>query len=90
MDPINSYIRREEEGAISKCLNKGKVIVLYGARQVGKTTLLKNLFPDKNKLLYLSCDQPRIKEQILPDVLKLNSIIAVSYTHLTLPTILRV
>lgn len=75
MNPNNSYIKREGEDTIRSYLNKGKVIVVYGARQVGKTTLLKNLFPDKNSLLYLSCDQLRIKEQIIPDALALSPII---------------
>jgi len=75
MNPNNSYIKRNVEEIIHSYLNKGKVIVVYGARQVGKTTLIKNLFPDKNSLLYLSCDQQRIQEQIIPDALALNSII---------------
>lgn len=69
------YINREIEGIIKENFNKGKVIVVYGARQVGKTTLLKNLFPDSNKRLYLSCDQQRIREQLLPDALVLAKII---------------
>lgn len=70
----NSYIKRDIEEVIKASLNKRKVIVLYGARQVGKTTLLRNLFPNKN-VLYLSCDQIRIKEQLIPDILALKRII---------------
>ncbi|MCX6736733.1 MAG: ATP-binding protein [Candidatus Parcubacteria bacterium] len=75
MNPNNLYIKREAEGIIRSYLDKGKVIVVYGARQVGKTTLLKNLFPDKKSLLYFSCDQSRIQEQIIPDALALSPII---------------
>ncbi len=41
---------------------KGKVIIIYGARQVGKTTLIKD-FQNKYKeeSLYLNCDEPDIK-----------------------------
>ena len=75
MDPNNLYIRRNLGDTIRKHFNKGKVIVVYGARQVGKTTLLKNLFSDKKSLLYLSCDQLRIKEQVVPDSLALSPLI---------------
>ena len=75
MNPNIGYIRRELEDVIKKYLNKGKVIVLYGARQVGKTTLLQNLFPKQDEVLYLACDQTRIQEQIVPDSLVLSKII---------------
>lgn len=40
---------------------KGKVILLLGARQVGKTTLLKNLMNEQNvdDVLFLNCDEPQ-------------------------------
>lgn len=40
---------------------KGKVILLLGARQVGKTTLLKNLINEQNvdDVLFLNCDEPQ-------------------------------
>lgn len=74
MNPDNSHIKRDLEDIIRKYLNKGKVIILYGARRVGKTTLSQNFFP-KDKVLYLSCDQSRIQEQITPDSLALRSIV---------------
>jgi len=42
---------------------KGKIIVIYGARQVGKTTLVKQIqsqYPDIS--IYLNCDEPDIRE----------------------------
>ncbi len=47
---------------IEKKLNLGKVIVLYGPRQCGKTTLLKMLV-EKKKLpyLWLNCDEPDMR-----------------------------
>ncbi|MBP5709904.1 MAG: ATP-binding protein [Bacteroidales bacterium] len=40
---------------------KGKVILLLGSRQVGKTTLLKTLMQDQNAddILFLNCDEPQ-------------------------------
>lgn len=69
------YIKRNLEGTLRKYLNKHKAIVLYGARQVGKTTLVKNLFPKKDNALYLSCEQLHIQEQIIQDALALGRLI---------------
>lgn len=75
MNPNILYIKRNAETVIRQHFNKRKVVVIYGARQVGKTTLLRNLFPDKKNLLYLVCDQLRVREQLLPDMLALEKII---------------
>ncbi len=62
-------IKRTIQKSIENCFFKGKVIVLYGARQVGKTTLIKEI--EKKgvaaKTLYLNCDEPDFRE-ILSDV----------------------
>lgn len=41
--------------------DKGKVIILFGPRQVGKTTLLKEIFKNKKNVLWLNADEPDIK-----------------------------
>jgi predicted AAA+ superfamily ATPase len=49
---------------IEDSLFKGKVVVVYGARQVGKTTIIKNLqkkYPDS---VYLNCDEPDVREAL--------------------------
>lgn len=55
-------IRRKIQENIEKSLFKGKIIIVYGARQVGKTTMVKeiqkNLFKDS---LYFNCDEPDIR-----------------------------
>jgi len=52
-----NYISRELENIIKKRLFKGKIIVVYGARQVGKTTLVKKILKDfKGRGSYLNCD----------------------------------
>jgi predicted AAA+ superfamily ATPase len=50
-------IPRLLQDSIQSKLNKGKAIVLMGARQVGKTTLLKLLFSDKSDVLWLNGDE---------------------------------
>ncbi len=51
--------------AVEAALFKGKVVVIYGARQVGKTTLVKEIlrrFSDRG--LYLNCDEPDIRNAL--------------------------
>lgn len=74
MDTNITMINRDLTDEIKKNLNSGKVLVLYGPRQVGKTTLLKNLFPEDD-FLYLSCEQARIKSQLIADSLVLKDTI---------------
>lgn len=42
-------------------LFKGRAILLLGARQVGKTTLLKQLIKDKADVLWLNADEPSVR-----------------------------
>lgn len=48
---------RELEKIIKERLNTGKAIVILGARQVGKTTLLKTLFGSSKEVLWLNGDE---------------------------------
>lgn len=52
-----TFIRRDLEGKILERLFKGKVIVVYGARQVGKTTLMKRILEKYgNEGQYFNCE----------------------------------
>lgn len=56
------YIPRHLENLIDKWLFKDMVIVLYGARRVGKTTLIKNLCQKYGREAeYYNCDLPEIR-----------------------------
>jgi predicted AAA+ superfamily ATPase len=44
--------------------NSGKVLVLLGPRQVGKTTLLKSLCAEQGSYLYLNADDPVVAGQL--------------------------
>jgi uncharacterized protein len=58
-------IKRGLEGIISKHLFKGKTIVIQGARQVGKTTLLRSIQSNLNqKSIWLDCDEPDIRDRL--------------------------
>jgi hypothetical protein len=58
-------LQRDIQQSIQDNLFKGKVIVIYGARQVGKTTLVKEIqgkYADQS--LYLNCDEPDIRNAL--------------------------
>ena len=55
-------IIRKIQKTIESKLFKGKIIIITGARQVGKTTLLKMIAENYNKdKIYLNCDEPDIR-----------------------------
>jgi predicted AAA+ superfamily ATPase len=55
-------IKRHLEKSIKKMLNAKKVLILLGARQVGKTTLLKELFEREKDVEWLSGDEQSTNE----------------------------
>ncbi|MFA5184149.1 MAG: ATP-binding protein [Patescibacteria group bacterium] len=58
-------VTRMIQGDIEQALFKGKIVVLYGARQVGKTTLVKAILAKhSDDSLYLNCDEPDIREAL--------------------------
>jgi predicted AAA+ superfamily ATPase len=58
------YIQRQLEPIVKKSLFKGKIIIVYGARQVGKTTLVQKIAKDLGQNYgYLNCDEIDILSQ---------------------------
>ncbi len=57
-------ITRSIESQIRKRLNKNKALLIFGARQVGKTTLVENLFKDRTDVLFLDGDEADHREQL--------------------------
>ncbi len=59
---MNKIIKRFIEPKIEETIFQGKIIVIYGPRQAGKTTLIqqiqKNFSEDS---IYLSCDEPDVR-----------------------------
>ncbi|MBQ3618183.1 MAG: ATP-binding protein, partial [Bacteroidales bacterium] len=70
-------IKRELIEVVEKQLFKGKAIVVVGPRQVGKTTLLKEIVSRSNRnVLLLNCDEPEVVAMLTAtNVVKLRSII---------------
>lgn len=58
-------IHRDLQSIIESRLHKGKAIIVIGARQVGKSTLLKHITSKCSEpVLMLNCDEPDIKEML--------------------------
>jgi len=58
-------IKRTIQAKIEEGMFKGKIAIIYGARQVGKTTMAKeiqNRYADGS--LYLNCDEPDIRNAL--------------------------
>lgn len=57
-------IERYLEKQLTKALNDGLVTILYGARQVGKTTLATKILSNVPNGLYLDCDDPAVSVRL--------------------------
>ena len=56
-------IKREIQGKIEKDLWKGKIVIIYGARQVGKTTLVNQILKKySEKAEYYNCEESDVAE----------------------------
>lgn len=68
-------IERIIKRSITKRLFRGKAIVLIGARQVGKTTLIRELLRDRD-YLFLDGDDPLVKQRLTnPNTKEIETII---------------
>jgi|SRR3989338_2476334 len=58
------YIKRQIEPLIIKNLFKGDIVIIYGARQTGKTTLVKRIlkFNPKISSCYFNCDEGDVQK----------------------------
>lgn len=58
-------ILRTLQQRIERNLFKGKAIIVIGARQVGKSTLFRQIIDGRDeKVLSLNCDEPEVKEML--------------------------
>jgi len=55
---------RKLETNIQALLHRGKALIIVGARQVGKTTLLKNMNPLFSSALWLNADENAIRDRL--------------------------
>jgi predicted AAA+ superfamily ATPase len=57
-------IKRYAQSQLVKWIGSRKVIILTGARQVGKTTLFTTMFGEKQGLLWLNADETHVRERL--------------------------
>lgn len=71
-------IKRILENLVNEQLFQKKVLLLYGPRQVGKTTLLKKIISDfEGKTLFLNADDPTVFNLLnRPNTMQLRQLIA--------------
>src|SRR5450756_1871531 len=56
------WIPRVLQPMVERSLFQGRAIIIYGARRVGKTTLVKEILRSvSGKSRYLNCDEPDIR-----------------------------
>jgi uncharacterized protein len=69
------FIERSITDDFQKALGTGKIIILYGPRQVGKTTLVKSFLSKYPRGRYFQCEQLQVREILsscdLPRILEL-------------------
>jgi hypothetical protein len=59
------FIKRIAKDQVKERLFKGKVVIIYGARQVGKTTLVKQILEDfGDQGRYLNCELPSVQNAL--------------------------
>ncbi|MBI5409004.1 MAG: AAA family ATPase, partial [Nitrospirae bacterium] len=55
------YIKRALEAKIKKYLSAPEIMAVVGARQVGKTTLLRHIHEDLTKSVFITLEDAEIK-----------------------------
>lgn len=60
------FVHRNIEQEFLSKLFKGKVVILYGPRQVGKTTFLKHILKQYGDTSYINCDVPENRDGLSP------------------------
>lgn len=57
----DAMINRLLQQQILSLIHKGKAIIIMGARQVGKSTLIQQVLKDRNDVLWLNGDEPDVQ-----------------------------
>jgi uncharacterized protein len=65
MNMSKIIFNRSLKAKINPLLYQGKVIILYGPRQVGKTTLANQIISEHPDSLYLNCERTSVRDLLL-------------------------
>lgn len=59
------FIQRQLQSIVTDSIFKGKIVIIYGARQVGKTTLVRKIAKETGQSFgYLNCDEMDVLSQL--------------------------
>ncbi len=65
LNHLTMQIKRSIQPRVEAKLFQGKAIIIYGARQVGKTTLVTEILNHyKTDSVYLNCDEPDVRQAL--------------------------
>lgn len=56
------YIHRTITERFQSAFGNGKILIVYGPRQVGKTTFVRSFLDDQPKGRYFQCEQSQVRE----------------------------
>jgi predicted AAA+ superfamily ATPase len=76
------YYRREIETKIEKYLYTPEIIAIFGARQIGKTTLLKHLYKQVNNPIFLTFEDIELKVLFEEDIKSFIALYIEPYEHI--------
>lgn len=82
--------QRSLQTSLSKLLFKGKALIIIGARQVGKTTMLKDFVSKMDNTLWLNADENNVRERLTGASLNTLKYIIGSYKIVVIDEIQRV
>ncbi len=57
-------IKRAIQESVENSLFKEKIVIIYGARRVGKTTLAKGILKKYENSAYFNCDEPDVRDAL--------------------------
>jgi uncharacterized protein len=70
-----AVLKRHIENVLAKFLFRGKALIVIGARQVGKSTMFKNMLGAKEDVLWLNADENEVRNRLVnPTVQSLKGI----------------
>jgi len=62
------YYKREIESKIEQYLDTPEIIAIFGARQIGKTTLLKHIYKQVSNPIFLTFEDIELKVLFEEDI----------------------
>jgi len=65
---VKMYIKRDLEEKIEKYINNSEIIAIFGPRQVGKTTLLKEIYKRVTNPIFLTFEDIEVKTLFEEDI----------------------